>query len=187
MRPARLALPLAIMVIVAVGIWVHFLLEDLAPPQPPDPERPDYIVRDLRIIEMTSEGVPGRIVEAKSLRHYSGLDATEAEHPILTIFHEGAENWRVRSESGRILHSDDEILLEGEVQIDRSAVGNIEPLRILTRNLRVLNQGTYAETPHETRIESIRHQVKGTGMKAWLEAPVRVKLLAQVQGHHELD
>ena len=161
------------MVIVAVGIWVHFLLEDLAPPQPPDPERPDYIVRDLRIIEMTSEGVPGRIVEAKSLRHYSGLDATEAEHPILTIFHEGAENWRVRS--------------EGEVQIDRSAVGNIEPLRILTRNLRVLNQGTYAETPHETRIESIRHQVKGTGMKAWLEAPVRVKLLAQVQGHHELD
>lgn len=187
MRLQRLALPLAIMAIAAVGIWIHFLLEGLAPDTPIDPSHADYVVQDLRITEMTAQGVPGRIVEATALRHFGRLGFTDADNPLLRIFREGAEDWRVRSAAGRIRHRDDEILLEGEVQIDRSARGGEAPLQIHTRDLRILDQGRYAETPHAARIESGRQRVTGTGLQARLEAPVKVKLLAQVRGHHELE
>ena len=187
MRLQQFALPLAIAAVAATGAWVHFLLSGLSPEMPIDPEHPDYIVRDIRITEITPEGVPGRIVEATELRHYSLLRLTTAEAPLVRLFREGAEDWRVRAEAGRILHRDDEILLEGEVQIDRSATGDTAPLRILTRDLRILDEGRFAETPQPARIESGRQRVTGTGLQAWLETPVRVKLLAQVRGHHEPD
>jgi lipopolysaccharide export system protein LptC len=187
MRLQRLTLPLAVSGIVAVGAWVHFLLQGLAPPQPVDPERPDYVVGDLRVTEMTPAGVPGRTLEATTLRHYSQLGITRTDSPVLTLFENGSEYWHVRAQSGRIRHSDEEILLEGEVRIDRPAVGDAEPLQVFTRDLRIRDQGAFAETPHEARLESPRHKVTGKGLQAWLEAPVRVKLLAQVRGHHELD
>lgn len=187
MRLRQLTLPVAIAGIVAVGAWVHFLLEGLAPARPPDPDRPDYVVGDLRITEMTPEGIPGRILVAPALRHYSQRGITRTDNPVLTIFQEGRENWRVRAESGRIRHSDEQILLEGGVRIDRAAIGDEEPLQILTRDLRILDQGSYAETREEASLTSPRHRVTGKGLQAWLEAPVRVKLLAQVRGHHELD
>lgn len=187
MRLRRLTLPLTIAGIVAVGAWVHFLLKGLAPPRPPDPDRPDYVVGDLRITEMTAEGIPGRILEAPTLQHFSQRGITRTDRPVLTIFQDRRENWRVRSESGRIRHSDEEILLEGEVHIDRAAIGDEEPLQIITRDLRIRDQGTYAETREEASLESPRHRVTGKGLQAWLEAPVRVKLLAHVRGHHGLD
>ena len=119
------------------------------------------------------------------MRHYSRLQVTTAEHPLVRLFREGAEDWRVRAEAGRISHRDDEILLEGEVQIDRAAAGRAAPLRIITRDVRILDEGRYAETPRPALIESGRQKVTGKGLQAWLEAPVKVKLLAEVQGHHE--
>lgn len=187
MRASRLLLPVAVTGFVAAGAWIHLQLTRLAPESPIDPSRPDAVVRDLRITEMTEAGVAGRILEAEVTRHFSQRGLTEADEPVITLFRGTEGDWKVRGEQGRITHETRAILLAGDVQIDRAARPGLEPLQIVTRDLRILDEGEYAETDQPVSISQPGHDVTGVGLQAWLKPPVRVKLLQHVRGLHELD
>lgn len=187
MQTRRLLLPVTLAALVATGAWIHLLLKGLAPETPLAPDQPDFVIHDLRITELTASGTPGRTINADTLRHFSQRDLTETDHPVISLFGEKDRNWRIVGDSARLTDGADEILFTGDVRIDRAEAPGVEPVTITTRDLRVLNQGKYAETAQFTTLASPGHRVSGTGLKAWLETPVRVKLLADVRGHHETD
>jgi len=187
MQPRRLLIPAAIVAFIAIGAWIQLLLTSATPEIPLDEQHPDYIVTSARITEMSETGTPERILEASILRHYSTRDLSEAENPVLELRPADSTHWHVEADSAQVTRHGDEILLEGGVQIDTLEDPARDPMHIRTRDLRVLQKEAYAETAQPTVIESTHHRIEGIGMQAWLEEPVRVKLLTQVRGRHEID
>lgn len=186
MRKRSWIIPVSVIGITAAGIWVHLLLKSAAPDAPLDPSRPDYVISDLRIIEMSEVGDPARVLEADQLRHYSRIDLTETDSPLVHIYREGVPEWHIRGESGRLVNNRTEILLDGNVYIDRAETSKEEPLHVETRNLRILHESSYAESSEETLIQSVQHRIEGIGLEAWFDSPVRVKLLDNIRGRHEI-
>lgn len=186
MRKRRWIVPISLVGLVAVGVWVHLLLKNVAPDMPLDASRPDYVITDLRVIEMTEQGNPGRVLEANQLRHYSRNDLTETDEPLVHIFKNGVVEWHIRGEFGRLVNERTEIILDGPVWIDRAEESEDEPVHITTRDLHIFHEERYAETRQPTVIESTQHRIEGIGLEAWFDKPVRVKLLADVRGRHEL-
>ena len=183
----RLAIPLTLAVLAAVGTWIHLLLTEAQPPLSAGIERPSFTVREVRITELTPAGAPSRVLEAAELRHFESSRITDVDAPVLLLTEPNAEPWRIESESGRLFHKTGEVLLAGRVEVDRPAGPGIEPLHVSTRDLRVHQEEEYAETDQAARIEAPGHLVEGEGLQAWLTRPVRVKLLHHVRGRHELD
>ena len=186
MRKRNWLVPATMAGVIVSGVWVHFLLEGLAPDTPLDPWRPDYMVSDLRLTEMTPEGTRARTLEAGTLRHYSRGDLTEADAPLVHLYRDGLPEWHIRGDSGRLVRNRTELYLDGNVRIDRDAGAEGEPVSITTRDLRILHREGYAETAESTVIENPRHRIEGVGLQAWFDGPARVKLLAHVRGRHEI-
>jgi len=183
----RLAIPLTLTVLAAVGTWIHLLLTEEQPALATSAERPSFTVREVRITELNPAGLPNRVLEAVALRHYESSRITDVDAPVLLLTESNAESWRIESESGRLFHKTGEVLLSGRVEVDRPAGPGLEPLHLSTRDLRVHQGEEYAETEQPARIETPGHQVEGEGLQAWFAKPVRVKLLHHVRGRHELD
>ena len=179
-------LPVTIGLMVAVGGWIHLSLRNAEPQPPSDPTRPDFIIRDARLTKMDRRGNVTRILEATELRHFSPRELTEADAPVLTLFKPG-EQWRIASATARVLHPDHEVLLDGDVDILRPETKDAAALHVITRDVRFLQDDNYAETAEPAVIESPGHRVEGIGLQAWLNDPVRVKLLDEVHGIHEIN
>ena len=186
-RRRNYLLPITLLLLFGLGAWIHVAIRSAAPLAPTDPSRPDYIVRTAHMIEMDGKGIPTRTLDASELRHYSQRDLTEADSPVMVVMDAGRESWRIRSASARVLHGNDEILLDGAVDIQHSETADAPPMHVVTRALRFLQNENYAETDQEALLESPGHRVEGVGLQAWLSEPVRVKLLHEVRGRHELD
>lgn len=182
----RWTLPLTLTLTLGAGAWIHFALRGAEPLPAADPLRPDFIIRDAHLTEMDRRGEVTRMLEAPEMRHYSPRELTEADSPVLTLFKPG-EQWRIASETARVLHPVSEILLDGQVDILRSETKDSAYLHVITRDVRFLQETNYAETSAPAVIESPGHRVEGVGLQAWLAAPVRVKLLDEVHGIHELN
>jgi len=187
MQTQRLILPATIAATIGVGVWVHLLLTQATPDAPPEDGRPDYIVGNARITEISETGQPHRILKASTLRHYSARALTEVENPVLDLLPADAQHWRVHADSARITRSGDEILLIGTVEIDTLEPIEDEPMSIRTSDLVVRQDENYAETAQPALIRTPTHRIEGQGLRAWLDRPVRVKLLSHVRGRHEID
>lgn len=145
---------------------------------------PDYYVYGLDATTMTVDGQPARTLVGRELRHFAEDDRTEIVTPYLTVHQEEGPPWEIRAEHGWISADGELILLQGKVTITRASGPNNRPVTLVTRDLRVQPNQDYAETDEAVRVTSIEDQVDSVGMRAWLRAPIRLKLLSQVRGHY---
>lgn len=184
-HPALLAL---LLLLFATASWL--LHEPTAPP-PAEPvpgqtagRQVDYYLRGLTATTMGADGKPARTLHAAQARHFEDDNTTELEQPRL-IVHQGEEPpWEVVSESGLVSAEGDVVLLQGEVQIDRTEGSDNRPLHLKTRNLRVQPREDYAETDEQVRVRSNRDRLDASGMQAWLRQPSRIKFLDDVKGYY---
>jgi len=145
--------------------------------------RPDYTVDNFTATEMDETGRPHRRLFAVELRHYADDDSNELESPRLTIFEDAAPPWLVRSETARIPGGSDEILLQGEVLIDREKGETTRPMHIKTRELLVKRNENYAVTKQPVRATSELHWVASdNGAEIWFGENLRIKLLGRARG-----
>lgn len=170
---------------------ISWWLGNQPPPQAPDttPKQSslrevDYLVLGLNSTTMAPTGLPARTLQARELRHFPADDTTELDQPVLTVHQEKGTPWVIESDTGWVSSDGTLVLLNGEVHITREAGADNRPVRLDTHNVRVQPYQDYAETDERVRVRSGKDRVDATGMQAWLRSPARIKLLADVKGHH---
>ncbi len=167
--------------------WLYRSIDEEPERQARPPHTPDYWVEGLTARSMDMEGRPQRILQARTVQHYPDDGSTELTQPRLQLLEPGRPPWRISSEQGWVAPDGGLVLLQGEVEIRREASPGRYPVHLVTRDLRVQPKDEYAETEHPVRVISGPHRVRSTGLQAWLRAPVRIKLLADVRAHYEVN
>jgi len=190
-RPTTLPRPsvllLGAFLTLALGSWwLRQRVEEQAARHPSPPHTPDYWVERLSARTMDSAGHPRRIVQADSMRHFPDDDSTELTEPQIAFLGPRQPPWRIRAQTGWVAPDGNQVLLQGAVTIDREAASGILPVHLETRELRVRPKEEYAETEQPVRVVSGPDWVQSRGLQAWIKAPVRIKLLADVRSHYEV-
>lgn len=174
--------------LLAAASWLLVELADIQddPNRPLPPHSPDFFSHGYSKWQMGSAGQADSELLADKIVHYSDDRTTHLERPEM-IFHQGqqASPWAIHAESGQVSADSKNVLLQGNVNIERTAYGNAKPLKIITSNLKVKPETHYAETDDRAELISLQNKTTGTGMKLVFKQPVRIELLADVQGNYE--
>jgi lipopolysaccharide export system protein LptC len=167
--PPRLRILLVLVMVLAAVVSWRLVQEEKPPSQgitKSGPREIDYYVTGLDVTRMTTAGRPAHRLRAVNLQHYTDDDTTELQQRA----------WMSADGS--------QVLLSGEVLIEREGDVSNRPMRIVTRDLRVQPSEDYAETDEKVRVESESDWLDAVGMQAWLRPPSRLKFLSQVKGYY---
>ncbi|MEW7979527.1 MAG: LPS export ABC transporter periplasmic protein LptC [Candidatus Sedimenticola endophacoides] len=177
----------ALLLLTASTWW----LSRQSPLQEQRPERastaPDYYLVGFAELQYNAEGVRSQRLAALRLTHYPGNDSTDLSAPRIRMYDGERPPWRVKAESGWLSGDGEVLLLNGRVDIDRSASGEALAAHIDTRNLKVQPKQNYIETDEAVVYVSGKDRVNAVGMQAWFNEPTRMKLLSKVRGHHDVQ
>jgi lipopolysaccharide export system protein LptC len=156
-------------------------------PTEQEPHNADYFLENFSNTVMNARGTPFRRLSADRMLHFPDDDSTELTKPHLTLFQNEHPLWQVQSEQGWLSGDGKLLLLNGPVTIDRAAAGQIRPLHIVTRNLRVQPEEGYAETDERIAVTSLGSRLESKGIQVWFKEPAHLKFLANVKGRYEID
>ncbi len=185
MRRFRPILAVLLVLAAALSWWLRDVPVPKGMTEPTKgPRDSDYYIRGLDVTRMTPDGTPAHRLRAEQVRHFTDDDTTRMEQPRLTVYQDQAPPWEVDAEAALVSADGDLVLLSGDVLIERAGQGDIRPMRIVTRNLRVQPREDYAETDEKVRVVSNADWLNATGMQAWLRPPSRLKFLSQVKGYY---
>lgn len=180
----------------ALAWWWH---QGQSPPLVPAavPERhPDFVVDGLRALNLDPSGHPLRRLRAVHLRHYADDGSSELDQPVLLSFSaddtDGTANpgdppppWTARGNTGWVTEAGDELLLQGDVVVERAATASAPPIRLTSAELLVLPGFDYAETAHFARLDAGEDWVTAaSGLRVWFDEPMRAKLFGRVHASH---
>lgn len=176
-----------LLLISVAGSWWLVRETDRQPAYQPEPHRPDYYLERFSATTLGDDGRPDKQLSADRMLHFPDDDTTELTRPRFTVYDGDLPPWRARAETGWVSGNKELVLLQGRVYIDRSEATGVRPIHIVTRDLKVQPSNNYAETDEDTFAQSSRDWIESRGMQIWFAAPIRVKLLANVRGRHEIN
>ncbi|MBU0498569.1 MAG: LPS export ABC transporter periplasmic protein LptC [Gammaproteobacteria bacterium] len=148
---------------------------------------PDHYAENLVATEMSELGFPARSLTAQRMVHYADDSSSEFVRPRMTVFEGEKPPWVIRSSNGWMSGNGVDLLLQGEVDIDREAGEGVRPAHLTTRDLRVNTETEFAQTERPVFVISLNDKVESVGMQAWLKAPMRVQLQSKVKGRYEVE
>jgi lipopolysaccharide export system protein LptC len=105
--------------------------------------------------------------------------------PVMFFFKEKTPPWIVKSETGILSGDGKDLLLNGQVTIDRAKAKGVRQLTINTSELKVKPETSYAETNEWAELISVPNKTTGTGMKLTFVEPIHLQLLSHVKGIYE--
>ena len=174
-----------VLLFAALGLlaWWYRTTIDIAPDaRAPGERRPDYIVEDLSAVSMNEQGRPERRIHTPLLRHYPDDDSSELQSPVLWVLADDAPPWQANAEQAWVSADAEEILLQGQVTVEREGTAAVAPVRLKTSELLLLPDRDYAETDRFVEIESRDDWITATdGMRAWLGPPLRVRFFGRTR------
>ncbi len=150
-------------VLVLAGLWLYGFDEPVTSAPRSDVRTPDYTFEDVTITNIDRLGTPMYRIEAPKMAHFSDDDSAELEAPIMQIFRKNAPPLMVRSEQAWIASGRSEILLRGEVTIQRPELDSRSTLTIETKNLRVFPEQQTATTEESVLAFSEAYRLQGEG------------------------
>ncbi len=181
MRKFGLSLVLLILVIWSVW-WVSS--------DPPTPsalstaQRPvtDYYLRAVNITTLGVDGRPERLLQTAEIRHFNDDAGTQLRQPVLTLYPATGPLWRMVADTGWLDATGETLSLTGAVQLSRPASATTAPMQLQTEALQIQLPRRYLETAQPVQISSGIQRLQATGMRAWLQAPFKLRFLHQVKG-----
>lgn len=182
MRIFGLSLSLILLVILGVR-WIS-LEPPSASSRSPDGPVTAYYLRQASITTLGATGQPERVLQTAEIRQLAGDAGTQLSQPILTLYPSDGPSWRMVADSGWLDVSGDHLQLSGAVQLSRAATARTAPIRMQTEALQIQLPRRYVETALPVQISSGWQRLQAVGMQAWLQAPVRLELLHQVEGRY---
>lgn len=181
------------LIVLAFGIaivaseWLHELAAPAEKVAAPGDRLPDSVLEQYRITLHAEDGQPRYRLVGPRLSHFADDDSNHLEQPHLTVFAAADDPaWTVAAESGALASGAEELLLAGEVTLERLPGPDRPAMRIDTRDLRIEPQNDVAETAQPVRITGEDYVVDAVGARAELhdEGPL-VELHSQVRGRHD--
>ena len=159
----------------------------MEPGQKLEPGKVDYYSKGLKRTVLDESGKPKEMLYAEELVHYDGENRTELTNPVFTLYTKEGPPWIIHSETATLPGESDEILLHGEVLVERDENKNGRTMRIETTNARVQPKNNYAETDEDIRVISPPDYMSGTGAKLKFGDGIQYSVLANVRRKHEVQ
>lgn len=179
---------LAVLLVVLgiLALWLQWANDDNQTQGFDGERRPDYIVEGLKAVTLDAEGAPARRLDAVRLRHYPDDGSSELDEPLLQLFDDAVLRWNLRSRRAWINARGDEVLLEQEVRLERTATAESALIELRTSELLLLPESDYAETTHAVEVERAHDRLSAAqGLQAWLGDDARIRLFGPVRARME--
>lgn len=171
-----------VLLIVAYGNWLVKTFQTTTGMGPREVRHePDFFIEDVISTMMDAEGKPLYRLQATVIKHYPDDKSLALQAPRLEYYRQQLPPWTAKSEAGRVYDEGRQVFLDGEVTMRRPAEGNQPATELHTKDLIVLPEDDYAETTASVNIISGKSQLKGTGMRLYLDEG-RLELLANGEG-----
>jgi len=179
--------PLTVTVIAGFSIW---MLSSEAPKQPRlinmDKSVPDAFMENFTAHNFDNKGIPRHEISAEYMAHYPVDDYSEFTSPELILFKSGKQRWSVSAEKGTTTKDIKEIILHGEVNINRLNKLTGKPdLVINTAEILIRPDENYLETDKKISMTTAKHKLESIGIRANLDEG-KVELLSRVRGIYAL-
>ncbi len=143
-------------------------------------DTPDFFFSKFKSTVMDASGQVHYELTSDMLYHYPDDDRAVLEFPVITLFQNSEQVWRVRANSGVMIDNGEQFVLKGGVSLFREADG----LSLKTEELTVWPNQSRAETDQPVLLANSQGEIKAVGMQADLSKE-RLTLLSQVRGRYE--
>jgi lipopolysaccharide export system protein LptC len=179
----RTALVLLLLAGALVSGWSAWIQRDEVDEAAAGPVRSGYVLHDFELVTLNAEGRESFSLQAPELRQTPGARTMELTTPLFLMPDQHGSHWEVRSKSGWVNESSDEIRLRGDV-VAISPMGATRPTTVNTEELDVFPNQNLATSSVVVTTTSPGTTMRGTGMRVHL-ADKRVELLSKVSMTHE--
>ncbi|MCU7905750.1 MAG: LPS export ABC transporter periplasmic protein LptC [Candidatus Thiodiazotropha sp. (ex Epidulcina cf. delphinae)] len=185
MKHRLLGILLMFAALLSLGWWMNEL--GRSPEKKPSATEtsPDAYAEGLVVWTYDVSGLLKRKMVAPGMRYFEPTGITELQRPLLMQFNPGSPPWEMQAEEGIARSRDETLFFPGSVTLERPGDAELSSYRFLTRDLTLALRTEFASTTQAVRIESDGQWVTAVGMEAWLNQPMRLKLLRQVRGYHD--
>ena len=179
--PRHIFLLLFLLFLAAASWWALTLVDpDRRPIFTTSKEGPDHFMEEFTSITLNEAGIPIHQLKAVSMTHFPNQRHSELTDPIMTFYKEDNSSWVASAKEGRILDDGNEVFLQGDVNI-RQPGKRSTIVTIVTRDLHVLPNEDFAETPNAVVMQQADNTVTAVGMQAHFGHGV-VDFLSEVRG-----
>ena len=176
-----------VLLIVAYGNWLIKTFQTTTGIGPREVRHePDFFIEDVISTMMDAEGQPLYRLQASLLQHFPDDKSVALQAPQLEYYRKQLPPWTAKAEAGRVYDDGRQVFLDGAVSMHRPGTGKQPPTDMYTENLVVLPEDDYAETAARVKIISGKNQLKGTGMRVYLDEG-RLELLANGEGIYAIQ
>lgn len=145
---------------------------------------PDAFADDFDLRTLNARGKLEHRLWARRMEHYPDDDSTVLEMPRLELYRPGEPTWHVRARQGWVSSGGAEILLEGDVDVQRKGSKAARPVHLTTTKLRVFPDRDFAETDVAVTYRTTDLEVRSLGMRAHFDSG-QVELPARVRAVHQ--
>ena len=179
--PRHLILLFVLLFLAGASWWALTIVDpDRRPLFTTSKEGPDHFMEDFTSITLNEAGIPVHQLKAVRLTHYPNDRHSELDDPIMTFYRDDNSIWVASAKEGRILDDGEEVILQGDVNIKRPGE-DASSISIVTRDLRILPNEDFAETPNSVVMQQRENTVTAIGMQAHFGHGV-VDFLSDVRG-----
>lgn len=179
--PRHLILLLILLFLAGASWWALTIIDpDRRPIFTESKEGPDHFMEQFTSTTLNEAGIPVHQLKAISLTHYPNQRHSELEDPVMTFFREDNSKWVASAKEGRILDDGEEVFLQGDVKINQPG-DDSSRITIVTRDLHILPNEDFAETPNTVVMQQKENTITAIGMQAHFGHGV-VDLLSEVRG-----
>ncbi|MES9968908.1 MAG: LPS export ABC transporter periplasmic protein LptC [Candidatus Thiodiazotropha sp.] len=173
--------------LLSLGWWMHRLTQPEESKQRSVKIYPDSYAEGLVVQTYDEQGVLKQRLHSQGMEFFEQTGITKLKQPTLWHFNQQGSHLQLQAQDGVISDNESTLHLPGRVVIDRPGGGDSAPLHIITRDLTMHIDESFATTDAPVRIESDRQWMTATGLEAWLKGPMRLKLLNEVRGYYEVQ
>lgn len=170
--------------IVVIGGTIFFggqQTEIAAPTIVEEPHEPGYAARDAKLVQTGPDGHPLYTVDAEVIRQQPNDNTIELEQATLGFHDANGALWTARGEEGQVGQDTGTVELSGDVHVNGTPQGTLQPAEIVTNRLAFDTNTKIASTREPVTLTWSGQEIKGKGMRATLNDG-RVQLESAVRG-----
>lgn len=157
--------------IVVIGGTIFFggqQNETTAPTVVEELHDPGYAARDAKLVQTGMDGHPLYTVDADVMRQQPNDNTIELEQATLGFYDANGALWTARGEQGEVGQNTGVVELSGNVHVNGTPQGTLQPAEIVTNRLAFDTNTKIASTREPVTLTWSGQEIKGRGMRATL-------------------